>query len=245
MPARNVIRSYTENGYYHIYNRGVEKRIIFEDVQDYSTFLYYLFVYLAPSELVIRRYPKINWNLKKNNLHGKITLLAYCLMPNHFHLLVRQADIDAVTKLMRRLTSAYTEYFNKRNKRTGALVQGIFKAKYLETEEYLFYLNKYIHRNPLGLVNSPLSLRDYPWSSYPIYLAKRQSSYLDTTILAAFSDTYSQLSYQSFVEESDDILLPSSYLIDNDEPVSKGGTLNSQKQLAPSISAYLPQRNDG
>src|SRR3990170_2216093 len=100
MPAKNRIKEYSENSYYHIYNRGVEKRLIFLDQQDYGVFLSYLKEYLLPKNekelfsrlsnptLSPKEKDKILKLLRLNNFAGEITLLAYCLMPNHFHLLI-------------------------------------------------------------------------------------------------------------------------------------------------------------
>lgn len=221
MPARNVVRSYQENGYYHVYNRGVEKRTIFLDQQDYRIFLYYLFIYLAPPAIIAKAYPKLPLPLRNNNLYGKISLIAYVLMGNHFHLLVKQDQIDATTKLLRRVSNGYTQYFNKKHHRVGGLFQGVFKAVPVETDEYLLHLTRYIHQNPLKLLGNtdgePLS--SYPWSSYPTYLGIRQSSYLDpTTVLSFFSTTNKNHSYQDFVTSTTQpTSLPDHYLIDKDD----------------------------
>lgn len=220
MPARNTVRCYTKDGVYHVYNRGVEKRIIFIDEEDYKVFLYYLFIYLAPLNTVLDHYPKLKLTLQKNNLHEDIRLLAYALMPNHLHLLVKQDSNDGVTKLLRRLTSAYTHYFNQKYLRVGSLVQGVFKASLIGNEEYLLHVSRYIHRNPLSLKGYPTveSLKRYPWSSYPIYLRMRQSTYVDATLITTFfNENFTQLSYEAFVAESDSKdLVPSDYLIDED-----------------------------
>lgn len=218
MPSKFVVRQYTEPGYYHVYNRGVEKRKLFLDEQDYKMFLYYCFVYLAPSAIVQERYPTLKYNLKQNNLNSLVTLLAFCLMPNHFHLLLRQDQLDGITKLLRQLTNAYTRYFNNKYNRVGSLVQGPFKAKPVETEEYLLYLTAYIHRNILelpGFANAT-QLVNYVWSSYRMYLGIQASSYVDTaTVLSFFSKTNKQLSYKNFVETvKPEVILPEDYLID-------------------------------
>src|SRR3989338_4061501 len=102
MPARNSTKQYIENGYYHIYNRGVEKRTIFKDAQDYAVFLSYLKEYLTPKnekelndkfsnpDISYKEKDKIIKLLRLNNFSEEITLLSYCLMPNHFHFFVKQ-----------------------------------------------------------------------------------------------------------------------------------------------------------
>src|SRR3989344_7029915 len=110
MPARNSLKQYLENGYYHLYNRGVEKRLVFLDHQDYSVFLSYLKDYLLPKnvkELSSKlASPNISYNekdkiiklLRMNNFSAEITLLAYCLMPNHFHFLIKQKNAESIDK---------------------------------------------------------------------------------------------------------------------------------------------------
>lgn len=216
MPARNVIRQYIEGGYYHIYNRGVEKRDIFIDEQDYSIFMYYLFIYLAPLETILVHYPRLPLRLQQRNLYGALECHAYSLMPNHFHLLLRQQDNQAITKLLRQITDAYTRYFNHKYNRVGSLFQGKFKAILVETDEYFVYLSKYIHRNPLALVENVEKLEKYKWSSYHLYTSSNQSNYIITNCISEyFSKQLETLSYKAFVEENDEIPVPTSYFIDN------------------------------
>lgn len=217
MPSKFVVRQYTEPGYYHVYNRGVEKRKLFLDEQDYKMFLYYCFVYLAPRAVVLKRYPTLKYNLKRNNLHDHVALLAFCLMPNHFHFLLRQDQPSGITKLLRQLTNGYTRYFNSKYDRVGSLVQGPFKAKPVETDEYLLYLTSYIHRNALELPGTDtLHLTDYIWSSYRMYSGIQPSLYVDTTpVLSFFSKSNDVLSYKNFVESAKpENVLPEEYLID-------------------------------
>jgi len=112
MPATNSHKVYLENGYYHLYNRGVEKRTIFEDQQDYSVYLSYLKDYLIPKdteELQTNLTDKnLNWKekdvilkkLKLNNFNNDISLLAYCLMPNHFHILLKQTNPNSIDRFI-------------------------------------------------------------------------------------------------------------------------------------------------
>ena len=169
MPSRYVIRQFEEGAFYHVFNRGVEKRNIFLDEQDYNMFLYYLFVYITPLEQVLIKYPLLPVRLYNKNLHGKIDLISFCLMPNHFHFLLRQESIDGVRKLLKQITNAYTLYFNNKYQRVGGLVQGRYKAVMIETDELLIHVSRYIHLNPVvsGLVEKPES---YKWSNYLEYL---------------------------------------------------------------------------
>ncbi len=207
MPSKHSIKEYEPGAYYHIYNRGVEKRIVFLDDADYKTFLGYLRLYLTEPNLsgVSRKTRPPSLPIK--NYTGNISLLAYCLMPNHFHLFVRQADIDGINHFMRSLMSEYVRYFNKKYDRVGSLFQGPYKAIKIESEEQWIYLSKYIHRNPLDLPafrESPERLIEYTYSSYPNYLGLFQQSWVDTTtILCHFRKNHKK--YQNFVEDHEDI----------------------------------------
>lgn len=217
MPARNVVRQFIENQYLHIYNRGVEKRKIFLDDEDYKIFLYYLFIYLADPALVINSYPKLRFNLKNNNLYGKISLIAFCLMPNHFHLLVHQNQKEAATKLLKQVTNAYTKYFNTKYNRVGPLMQGKYKAVAIDNDTYLLHLSRYIHQNPLKINFVLNALRNYPWSSYPLYIGLERSNYIKhKVVLDFFSTQNSNLSYESFVESSLESVLPQTLALEDE-----------------------------
>lgn len=172
---------YKKDGVYHIYNRGVDKRRIFMDEQDYAVFLHLLKYYLSPpgdkekhplsdtSTAVIRPRPI-------ENLHQEVDLLAYCLMPNHFHLLVKQKTVDGMTKLMRRLCTIYSMYFNRRHKRTGHLFENRYKAVLVDSNDYLLHLSRYIHLNPIELTGTvPVS---WPYSSFAYYIGLKKAKWV-------------------------------------------------------------------
>jgi len=207
MPSKHSIKEYEPGAYYHIYNRGVEKRLVFQDDSDYKTFLGYLRVYLTDPNLPgdSRKTRPRSKSIKNNT--GNITLLAYCLMANHFHLFVHQDQIDGINHFMRSLMSEYVRYFNKKYDRVGSLFQGPYKAVKIKSEEQWVYLTKYIHRNPLSLPTfreTPGRLNQYTYSSYPNYLGHFQQAWVNTTdILTHFSLNY--LRYQKFVEDQEEI----------------------------------------
>ena len=202
MPSRHIVKTYIENGYYHIYNRGVEKRLIFQDREDYTKFLYLLKIYLTNPEILRNEYPLLRINIVDKNLFEEIDLLAFCLMPNHFHLLVYQKQKDSITKLLRQICTAYVIYFNKKFERVGPLFQSKFKAVVVDSDEYLLHLSRYIHLNPTGR-GAPLD--EFEWSSYLYYLGKRQSNWLKTNkIVKYFNKSKTGFSYKSFVEDYQD-----------------------------------------
>src|SRR3990167_11403612 len=205
MPAKNSTKTYVENGYYHIYNRGIEKREIFLDEQDCKVFLYYLKLYLSPPEelvamsqeiLRVRRFIPLN-------LYKQVDLLSFALMPNHIHLLIKQHTKDGIIKFMQRLSTSYVMYFNKKYERVGSLFQNTYKAALVESDSYLLHLSRYIHLNSFGLKSS-LDLVNF--SSYPNYLGEKQASWVKPQeILSYFKNQGHQkesISYKSFVEDS-------------------------------------------
>lgn len=214
MPSKNTIKTYVEDGIYHIYNRGVEKRDIFLDEQDYKIFLHYLKSYFLPFEQQEKaKLPHSMRFLKSFNFSEQISLLAYCLMPNHFHFLVKQSTERAIVELMRRMSNAYVEYFNKKYDRQGPLFQGRYKARLVENDIYFLYVSSYIHRNPLGLFSGLAleqqikKLRGFSYSSYADYLGKRNTPWIyKNEIMPIFREKGESIesglnSYQKFVEE--------------------------------------------
>ncbi len=134
--------------YYHLYNRGTEKRIIFLEEKDYEHFLNLM--YLCNSIRNVRL-SEIGKNFDREQT--LIDIGAYCLMPNHFHILVREKSDGGVSKFMLKLMTAYSMYFNKKYERTGKLYEGVFKSTYANTDRYLKYLYSYIHLNPAKLID--------------------------------------------------------------------------------------------
>ena len=206
-----------ENGYYHIYNRGVEKRAIFSDPQDYSVFLSYLKEYLSPKDeaalfeklseksLSWKEKEKAQRLLRLNNFFGLIGLISFALMPNHFHLLIKQTESNNIDSLTRSLMTRYVVYFNRKNDRIGPLFQGVYKAVLVQTEEQLLHLSRYIHQNPLKLGGGARKHQEL-FTSLPEFLGKRKTEWVKPDdILSRFSKTNPNLSYHSFVEETEEI----------------------------------------
>lgn len=206
MPAKNIVKPYVENGYYHIYNRGVEKRDIFLDEQDCKVFLHYIKLYLSPiEELQELNQPGVRiQRFIPLNLSKELNLLTFALMPNHIHLQIKQYTKDGIIKFMRRLATSYVMYFNKKYKRVGPLFQNIYKAVLIESEPYHLHLSRYIHLNPVGL-DLPIKFTEF--SSYPYYLGYKKASWVKPDeILSYFTnarrkDLKDSNSYQSFVED--------------------------------------------
>jgi len=218
MAARNAIKQYIENGHYHVYNRGVEKRLIFQDEQDYSVFLSYLKEYLTPKdELALsqklsdpntsyQEKDKILKSLRMNNFYGEVTLLAYCLMPNHFHFFIKQKDALSIDKFMQSLCTRYTMYFNRKYKRVGSLFQAVYKAVSVVNEIQFLYLSKYIHQQALASQGESLQgWKEKQPCSFSEYMGLRKTDWVEShEVLDYFSKTNPALSYKNFVLEQDD-----------------------------------------
>lgn len=128
---------------FHCYNRGVDKRTIFEDQQDYVYFLKML-RYFNTSEVV----GKLRLLENKPSIHPPVTILSYCLLPNHYHLVIRCNDVEGgLSKYMQRLGGGYTMYFNQKYQRSGSLFQGNFKAKIVDSDNYLKHILAYVAYN--------------------------------------------------------------------------------------------------
>lgn len=232
MPAKNSSKIYSEESFYHLYNRGVEKRNIFLDEQDYSVFLSYLKTYLLPKDEVNLRTiigskgfgsqekDKAIKLLSLNNFSDEIDLLAYSLLPNHFHLLVKQIHANGIDRFMNSLITRYVLYFNKKYHRVGPLFQGVYKAVLVENDEQLLHLSWYIHSNPLKLLG--LSFADWKKISLPFslpeYLGERQSEWVKTSlILEYFSKTNKSDSYSNFMDKEGTLDLIKTVAIDINE----------------------------
>lgn len=163
--------------YYHLYNRGTEKRIIFLDEQDYRHFLFLMYICNTEKSITLRSVGEFFERGEEI-----VDIGAYCLMPNHFHILVREKIEAGISKYMRKLLTGYSMYFNKKYKRTGKLYENVFKSIHAAKDNYLKYIYSYIHLNPAKLIDknwkenknkSPIKLLqyvfEYPYSSLKEY----------------------------------------------------------------------------
>lgn len=168
--------------YYHIYNRGVDKKRIFFNSENYA--------YLTS---LIKRYSS----------KYSITVITYCLMPNHYHLLLRQAAEIPLSKFVNVLFNAYVQALNRQQGRSGPLFEGRFKHKWIDREEYLIHLCRYIHLNPVkaGLVTNP---GDWPYSNYLEWVGEQHGSLTDHRFVDERFPN--RESYQQFVADEQDYL---------------------------------------
>ncbi|MFH0969256.1 MAG: transposase [Patescibacteria group bacterium] len=177
---------------YHVYNRGVEKRKIFLNNQDHYRFIHDLYEFNDANPAVFYRnnYSKSDFELNKKR-EPLVEILAFCMMPNHFHLMLRQIRENGITDFMRKLGTGYANYFNKKYERVGSLFQGKYKTNIIKKENQYIYLPYYIHFNPLKLMipnwkedgikdfeEAINFLEKYKWSSYLDFTGNRNFPYL-------------------------------------------------------------------
>ncbi len=202
MPYRSV--PLVNEEYYHIYNRGVAYQNIFKYKKDYERFLmsihYYQFrnipIRLSKFlQIPIEDRSKIFRQIIKSN-DKIIDLIAFCLMPNHFHFLIKQNSIDGISRFLRLTINSYARYFNTKYKRVGSLFQGMFKAVHVETDEQLLHLSRYIHLNPLvSYVVKEQDFISYPWSSLSEYIKNEANLSSPQSILRNFSNDQRYLDF--------------------------------------------------
>ena len=166
--------------FYHLYNRGNDRRVIFRNNDDHTRFIHLLFLCNDNQSLVYKTVPPHGIFLFKRK-QSLVDIGAYCLMPNHFHLLVRERIPNGITMFMKKLSTAYSMYFNLKNNRTGKLFEGAFRAEHVDDDQYLRYLYAYIHLNPVKLV-------ELYWKENGIKNIKRASNFLKKFQYSSFLD---------------------------------------------------------
>lgn len=171
---------------YHVYNRGDNRDDIFLNDSDYVAFLVRFKIALGlldpqAAQLRIRPVPQDGFSV-----------LAYCLMPNHFHVLIKQNTAQDIGEVINKVCTSYVRYFNFRYKRIGNLFQDTFKAKHVDNDSYLTYLSAYIHNNP----SDPLH---YTYSSFPEYLGTRSGTLCNPDIILRYFNN-DRGAYSNFVQ---------------------------------------------
>ncbi len=179
--------------YYHIFNRAASKQTIFHDFGDYARFLFLILYFQAPVKIshinrLIQTFLKFcNQPTQSHSTHTgqssaltsiamgyedevvkkrKIEIAAFCIMPNHFHLILKEVDEGGIAFFMQRVLTAYAKYYNTKYEKTGHVFQGPYKAVHIEDNSQLLYLSTYIHKNPKEIEVWHEKENRYPWSSY-------------------------------------------------------------------------------
>lgn len=211
-----------DENYYHVFNRGVEKRPIFLKSRDYERFMHNLYEFNDTSPAPTNNRGTTSIVKKRDPL---VEIVCFCLVPNHFHLILRSIKENGVTQFMIKLGTGYAMYFNIKHDRVGSLFQGRFKSVLIETDEQFMHLSRYIHLNPVELIEPKFKergisdhkrvrnfLKNYPYSSYAECTdGKSQSSITSKEILLDYFGS-SPKAYQQFVED---------FLIDDIEILGK------------------------
>lgn len=206
------LENFAENEHYHIFSRGSKKENIFIDKQDRARFIFLITHFQSPVKIY-----NVAWYtdafIKKGSFSTKeervkdilkkrsAKLIAFVLMPNHFHLLVQNLEDGILSVYMHRVLTAYSKYFNAKYNKKGHVFEAPFKAVHIKNNTQLLHLSAYIHKNPKGLKDWESTYDKYPYSSYQDYIGlNRWGNFLSTEIvLKQFKD---QAKYRDFVTES-------------------------------------------
>jgi len=191
-----------ENEYYHVYNRGVEKRDVFLCNRDYLRFLESIKefndtkpVYSLYLQSELKRRGVLDVGRLRNPL---VEIICYCLNPNHFHFILKQVEKNGISEFMKRLGGGYTKYFNYHYKRSGVLFQGKFKSVRIRTNAHLLYLSAYVNRN--YFIHSYGDDSNWKFSSLSDYTKRGKSDVCEIrVILDKFKD---KKDYHQFTQEN-------------------------------------------
>jgi len=175
---------FSEGEFYHVYNRGVDKRTIFQNDSDYRHFVRSLYLLNNKNPIVIR-------DVSRGLPYGELFKLdkgenladvgAYCLMPNHFHLLLKEKESGGISNFLLKMLTSYSSSFNKKYGRTGSLFEGPFGAEHLDSDNYLKYMHAYIHLNPVKLI-------DHDWKEKGIINMAKTKDFLYNYKYSSYSD---------------------------------------------------------
>ncbi|MEK7194388.1 MAG: transposase [Patescibacteria group bacterium] len=163
---------------YHLYNRGVNKQNIFHDRSDFYRFLFLIIAFQSPINFLhVGRMAKAFGQHRVSAIDAEdlvkiikkrfVELTAYCLMPNHFHLVVKEIDDKGIARYMQRVLNSYTKYYNTKYQKSGHVFQGPYQAVHIVDDKQLLYLSAYVHKNPE-------KWSDYSWSSFEDYMNKNR-----------------------------------------------------------------------
>ena len=198
--------------YYHIFNRGVNKQLIFHDNADRARFLFLILYFQSPVVFInigrpVKHFVKHRvFNISKETQQKIVTgrfmeLASFCLMPNHFHLILKEVEENGIAKYMQRVLNSYTKYYNTKYNKSGHLFQGPYKAVHVEDNDQLLYLSTYIHRNPRELKEWLNKESIYEWSSYQDLIEKNR--FEELLVIDIISEQFeNKKEYDEFVKSS-------------------------------------------
>lgn len=204
MPSRNVYKTDVEHSYYHVYARGQSRGKIYLDEADYAKFISLFQRYLSEQpqmDSIGVAYP---------HLYDELELLCFCLMENHFHLLLYQRDEGAMQRFMRSVMTSYSRYFNKKYNRSGPLFETRYKASRISSPSYLEHVSRYIHLNRK-------QWRTSPYSSIAFYTGEEQAEWLrPSRIQQFFANREDYLNFVADYEANQQMLDELKYELAND-----------------------------
>ncbi len=198
--------TFAPDEYYHVYNRGNRKQDIFRNNSDRARLLLSLLLFQQPDQVtqlsrIVKQFVQHSMLDIPDVSERLVELIAFVLMPNHFHCIVREVKADGTSKYMQRVLNSYTKYFNTKYEQVGHVFQGPFQAVHIEDDDQLLYCSAYIHRNPRELEGWRGREHEYPWSSFQDYVrANRWGALLQPDII--LSQTGRGERYRRFVEMS-------------------------------------------
>jgi putative transposase len=188
---------------YHVFNRGIANQPIFYSIKDYQRFTdvlsYYRFLF---PDIRFSFYNRLAFNERRDYLDkmketkpAQVQIYAYCLMPNHYHFILKELEPNGTRKFIANLQNSYAKYLNRKRKRNGSLFQEMFKSVRIENDELFMHIARYIHLNPLTsfIVQDITELEKYPYSSFPVYLDKAHYDFIDASFLLGFYSNRNKL----------------------------------------------------
>lgn len=196
---------FVNNEYYHIYNRGVDKRPVFLDEEDYLKFIRGLKdfnnkSYYEERAAMVRKYGFKELSSFLEKVEKVVQVLVYCLLPNHFHLILKQIMENGISNILHKIGTGFTNQFNKKYERSGSLFQGPFRAIHIETNDYLLWLSGYVNGN--SEIHGIGNAEEYRWSSYRNFLGLDDNDIISDKeiILSQFWKLEKHKGYEKFVK---------------------------------------------
>ena len=196
--------------YYHIFNRAVNKQVIFHDTSDYFRFLFLTLYFQSPIifQQLGRKVKEFVQSRALDNVEEdeiikkrRVELVAFCIMPNHFHLIVKELDEGGIAAYMQRVLTSYSKYYNTKYQKSGHVFQGPYRAVHIADDRQLLHLSAYIHRNPREISKWFKKEDQYIWSSYQDFIDENRwgDLIMPDIVIGQFKD---KAEYENFVKTS-------------------------------------------
>lgn len=209
MSTRRI--QFSNEEYYHIFNRGVDKRDIFLEDKDYTRFLLSMNLLNDTNDGLMIEWRDYKKSDPENSLNDflkgtfrkrdpLVEILSYCLNQNHYHLILKQIEDRGIERFMHKIGTSHTKYFNNKNKRSGALFQGVFKSAHIDSNEYLLYLSAYINKN--NFIHGYNKNDNWPYSSLLDYLGKRSGNIVTVNAKDILKQFRNIEDYKEFMEKN-------------------------------------------